>query len=260
MMSPGLLNKSYSLGFLEIFLDYKRGDRVETNFTRYRKPPIIAIKMNDMREQKYKIYINGKPVFLTTSEGMRELGIQPSKNAHVTHYIGKKKTIKQYLDLLNKNKDIQAVVLFYDDLPVLWNDFMECFTLLEAAGGYVRNEKGELLVFYRRGSWDMPKGKIDPGETPEQAAVREVQEETGLVHLKLGDFLAHTYHTYELKGKRILKKTWWYFMETPDLQLVPQTEEDIEEIRWVEPRAWLGSGVEVYPNIREVMEAALHAS
>lgn len=206
-----------------------------------------------MWEQKYKIYINGKPVFLTTTEGMQELGIQAGKNVHVAFYIGKKKVIKQYLDLLDKNREIRTVVLYCNDLQALWDDFVSCFTLQEAAGGYVLNEREELLVFYRRGSWDMPKGKIDPGETPEQAAVREVQEETGLVHLDLGPFLAFTYHTFEHKDKRILKKTWWYRMKTSDLDLVPQTEEDIEEIRWVEPRTWLESGVVVYPNIREVI-------
>lgn len=210
-----------------------------------------------MREQKYKIYINGKPVFLTTTEGMRELGIQADKTTHVAFYIGKKKVIKQYLDLLNKAHDIKAVVLYHDDLEMLWQDFMSCFTLLEAAGGYVLNEKKELLVFYRRGSWDMPKGKIDPGETPEQAAIREVQEETGLIQLQLGALLAHTYHTYELKGKKILKKTWWYSMQTSDTQLIPQTEEDIELILWVEPKSWLAEQAEVYPNIRDVIEAAL---
>lgn len=206
-----------------------------------------------MREQKYKIYINGKPVFLTTTEGMRELGIQPAKNIHVAYYIGKKKVIKQYLDLLDKNQAIEAIVLYCDRLDELWTDFQECFTLQEAAGGYVLNERSELLVFFRRGSWDMPKGKIDPGETPEQAAVREVQEETGLVHLTLGAFLGHTYHTFESKGKRILKKTWWYRMTTSDLDLIPQTEEDIEEIRWVEPASWIASEAVVYPNIKEVI-------
>lgn len=230
-----------------------------TNFTRFRKPPIIAIKTNDMREQKYKIYINGKPVFLSTTAGRQELGIQADKNTHVTFYIGKKKVIKQFLDLLDKNKEIRAVVLYCDDLQQLWEDFLSCFTLLEAAGGYVVNEQDELLVFYRRGSWDMPKGKIDPGETPEQAAVREVQEETGLVNLDLGAFLCHTYHTYEQKGKRILKKTWWYRMKTSDLQLIPQTEEDIEEIRWVEPKSWIAGDAVVYPNIREVILMGMQA-
>lgn len=207
--------------------------------------------------QNYKIYHNGTPVFLTTPEGAQSLGFKPDKVTYVAVYVGKKKVLRQYLDLLDKNKNIRAVVLYHPDLEMLRNDFQACFKTLEAAGGYVQNAQDELLVFYRRGSWDLPKGKIDPGETPEQAAVREVKEETGLLNIDLGSFLAHTYHTYELKGQRIFKKTWWYRMRTADTQLIPQTEEDIEEICWVTPRAWLESGVAVYPNIREVIELGL---
>lgn len=210
--------------------------------------------------QNYKIYHNGTPVFLTTPEGAQALGFQPDKVTYVALYVGKKKVLRQYLDLLDKNRNLRAVVLYHPDLEMLWADFKACLKVLEAAGGYVLNAHNELLVFYRRSSWDLPKGKIDPGETPEQAAVREVQEETGLVNVSLGDFLAYTYHIYEEKGQRILKKTWWYRMRTNDTQLVPQTEEDIEEIHWVAPRAWLESGVVVYPNIREVIEQGLGVS
>jgi len=207
--------------------------------------------------QNYKIYHNGAPVFLTTPEGAQTLGFQPDKVTYVAPYMGKKKVLRQYLDLLDKNRNVRAVVLYHPDLELLWSDFKDCFKVLEAAGGYVQNAQDELLVFYRRASWDLPKGKIDPGETPEQAAVREVQEETGLVNVTLGSFLAYTYHTYLLKNQRILKKTWWYRMKTTETLLVPQTEEDIEEIHWVEPKGWLESGVVVYPNIREVIELGL---
>ena len=203
--------------------------------------------------QNYKIYHNSIPVFLTTPAGVDELRVKPDKSTYIAPYLGKKKMIRQYLDLLDKNRDVRAVVLFYRELETLWADFQACFKVLEAAGGFVQNPQNELLVFYRRGSWDLPKGKIDPGETPEQAAVREVQEETGLINLALGNFITHTYHTYELKGERILKKTWWYRMKTADTQLIPQTEEDIEEIRWVDPKAWLTGGPVVYPNILEVI-------
>lgn len=213
-----------------------------------------------MTVQNYKIYHNGTPVFLTTPKGATELGIKQDKTTYVAPYLGKKKMLKQYLDLLDKNKNVRAVVIFYENLEVLWEDFQACFKVLEAAGGLVQNAQNELLVFFRRGSWDLPKGKIDPGETPEQAAVREVQEETGLVNLVLGNFIAHTYHTYELKGERILKKTWWYRMNTTDTQLVPQVEEDIEEIRWVKPGVWLTSGAAIYPNIRDIVEAFLRSS
>lgn len=205
----------------------------------------------------YKIYHNDIPVFLTTPAEVAQTGLQAGKLTHVAAYTGKKKMIRQYLDLLDKTPKTEAVLIHATDLEGLWTDFQACFKVLEAAGGYVLNGSGELLVFFRRDSWDMPKGKIDPGETPEQAAVREVQEETGLVTVHLGDFLAHTYHTYPMKDKQILKKTWWYRMTTPDTLLVPQTEEDIEEIQWVDPKAWLASGPAVYANILEVIRLGM---
>jgi len=206
-----------------------------------------------MGPQKYKIYVNGRPVFLATPDQASEIAIQADKNNFVAHYVGKKKLIMQFLDMLDKNKTVQAVVIYTDNLETLWADFQSCFKNLEAAGGYVQNQENQLLVFYRRSSWDMPKGKIDRGETPEAAAVREVQEETGLKKVTINGFLTHTWHTYVQKGQRILKKTWWYRMQTADRQLVPQTEEDIEEILWVVPASWIETEKTVYGSIRDVI-------
>jgi ADP-ribose pyrophosphatase YjhB (NUDIX family) len=215
--------------------------------------PIIWPK----KRQMYKIYINGTPVFLTTPENAAQLPWKTGKLSHNTPYLGKKKFIYHYLDLLEKNTQIEAVVLHSPQLDQLWADFQSCFKVQEAAGGFVLNPAGKLLVFFRRGSWDMPKGKIDPGETPEQAALREVQEETGLKQLVLADFLCHTYHTFQQKGQRILKKTWWYRMHTTQLDLTPQTEEDIEQIEWVDPGPWLLTQTLVYGNIRDVIQLGL---
>ncbi|MCC7245429.1 MAG: NUDIX hydrolase [Saprospiraceae bacterium] len=207
----------------------------------------------------YKVYHNGTPIFITNPAGARALGYITDKNTFVAPYVGKVKIIKNYLDKLDHSPNQRALVLFQEDVEQLWRDFQGCFKIIEAAGGYVLNQHDELLVFDRRGSWDMPKGKIDPGETPEQAAVREVMEETGLKNVDLGKFLLHTYHTYEQKDKRILKKTWWYHMRTTDTSVTPQTEEDILEIRWVTPKPWLDSGVTVYSNIRDVIEQGMTA-
>jgi len=205
----------------------------------------------------YKIYIQNTPLFIAATHQIPDTGITNGLNTPIAPYVGKKKLFLQYYDMLHKNKKVEAVVLHHANLDVIWTDFLDMFTMQEAAGGLVQNQDNQLLVFYRRGSWDMPKGKIDPGETPEQAAVREVQEETGIQHLDLGPFITHSYHTFEQKDRRLLKKTWWYTMKTTDTQLIPQTEEDIEEIKWVNARQWLDSGVVIYPNIREIVAKSI---
>lgn len=205
----------------------------------------------------YKVYVNGVPFYMGTPDSTGDLGLIMDKNAYNAPYLGKRKQIKQYLDMLDKKPNVTAVVLYADNPEALWADFKSCFTILEAAGGYVLNANQQLLVFYRRGSWDMPKGKIDPGESPEEAAVREVNEETGLQHLELGAHLMDSWHTYTQKGERILKKTWWYAMRTADTKVVPQTEEDIERIEWVDPKVWVASSPSVYRSILDVIECGM---
>lgn len=204
-------------------------------------------------EQKYKVYVNGTPVFLGTPESVGELGLLPSKDVYAVPYLGKKKQIRQYLDMLDKNPSVRTVAFYGEDADALWADFCACFERIDAAGGLVTDPEGRLLVFFRRGYWDLPKGKIDPGESPEAAALREVREETGLSELTLGPFVAHTWHTYREKGERILKCTWWYRMQAIQTDTVPQTEEDIEEIRWVEPASWLASKPNLYASLREIV-------
>jgi len=105
-----------------------------------------------------------------------------------------------------------------------------------AAGGLVTNEKGELLMIYRRDKWDLPKGKLDEGESIAECAVREVSEETGITGIVLGRLIDIGYHEYFDKWIKdaVVKETHWYAMTAPGNQeLVPQTEEDITEIRWV---------------------------
>lgn len=105
-----------------------------------------------------------------------------------------------------------------------------------AAGGLVLNEKNDILMIFRRGKWDLPKGKLDEGEKIEDCAVREVMEETGLTQLDLGRLLVITQHTYfdQWIKKDVIKQTHWYLMKASlDQPLVPQTTEDIESIEWV---------------------------
>jgi len=107
--------------------------------------------------------------------------------------------------------------------------------IIKAGGGLVRNGEGELLLIFRRGKWDLPKGKLDEGETIEACALREVEEETGVKHLALGELISVTWHEYFDKwlNEDVIKETHWFRMNVAGVPaLVPQTEEDITAIEW----------------------------
>lgn len=145
--------------------------------------------------------------------------------------------------------------------PLILNDkdelvnFSKGKLIIEAAGGMVYNKMGELLMMFRRGQWDMPKGKLDDGETIEHCALREVEEETGLSTLKLTAALQTTYHTYAYQGNTVLKPSHWFRMEyTGNETLAPQLEEDITELRWVNKLEATELIKNAYPSIREMIE------
>ena len=124
-----------------------------------------------------------------------------------------------------------------------------------AAGGIVENEMGEILLQLRKGKWDLPKGKLDEGETIEQCAVREVEEECGLQYIDLGELVGVTHHHYTEKGRDIDKETYWYAMKVyGDQQLVPQVEEDILELKWVKENELSPYLQNTYDNIIEIIE------
>ena len=134
--------------------------------------------------------------------------------------------------------------------------FCKEFKIIEAGGGLIRNDKDEYLLIYRHGKWDLPKGKLDKGEKPDAAAVRECEEECGLQHIRLKDFLMHTYHIYPYKGNWALKKTWWYNMESNEKQLTPQLEENITKAEWMSREKIKGALKNTYANIKDVLAGA----
>jgi len=201
----------------------------------------------------YKIYINGTPLYLGTKEELRFPGSEKGEPLRL-FYSGKRKFILNVVDQLEKSSRFSYAALYCEDVQKLWEDFQSIYKCINAAGGAIFNEEGKILVIFRRGYWDLPKGKVDKGETPEQTALREVNEETGLKMLKLLDPLCKTRHTYQLKRKRILKTTFWYKMIAEDSALTPQREEDIEIAEWVDLDRFLKSlPGPVYGSILDVL-------
>jgi len=125
-----------------------------------------------------------------------------------------------------------------------------------AAGGLVYNEKEELLMIFRRDKWDLPKGKLDEGETIEACAVREVEEETGVQQIQLGALIGITLHEYfdKYSAQDVVKETHWYAMRVKGVpQLIPQTEEDITEIQWASSGQVQQNLQNSYANIVEIV-------
>jgi len=127
----------------------------------------------------------------------------------------------------------QLLILTTEPLKA-FKAFAADYTLIEAAGGIIRNQKGEILFIYRNKKWDLPKGKREEGESIRKTALREVNEETGLNDLIIKDKLPSTLHIYSEKNQKILKKTHWYEMLSVNPEaLKPQTEEGISKVKWV---------------------------
>ena len=202
----------------------------------------------------YKIYINETPLLLQDISARSKEKLDAEKVLQA-RYVGKQKSLFHYIDLLEKNPKVDEIRLLATDLEKLWEDFTDLYKIIKAAGGVVTNPKGEILFILRMGWWDLPKGKIEKGESIEDAALREVEEETGCSGLKLGRKLIETYHTYKTKkGKRILKKTYWFHMEAEKQDLVPQTEDNIELAEWMSTESFFQKDRVVYRNILDVLE------
>ena len=133
------------------------------------------------------------------------------------------------------------------------------FKVIEAAGGIVVNDNTELLFIFRRGKWDLPKGKMDENESPENAALREIEEETGAKQLVFKEKLAATYHFYNNYGEDVLKITHWYLLNSHcDQILTPQTEEDITAIKWFSQNELDLPLSNTFPTISDLIEVYLN--
>ncbi len=147
-------------------------------------------------------------------------------------------TIDTIVDLLkkmtkNKFKKIYSITITLRDLKNVMRSVKKMFKIIKAGGGVVENGKKEILFIYRLKKWDLPKGKLDKGESIKECAIREVEEETK-VKVNCKKKIISTWHTYLQNRKYILKKTTWFLMESvDDSEMKPQKKEKIEKVEWM---------------------------
>ncbi len=161
--------------------------------------------------------------------------------------------IDKFLVYLKQNnvKKLDEITFTVGDYDGVVKDLKKDYTIIKAAGGLIL-KSGEVLMIQRLKKWDLPKGKLDKGEKPKEAAVREVEEECN-IKVRLGKKICHTWHTYKQNGKRILKKTYWYKMYClDDSEMKPQVEENIEATVWMNEKELREAFYNTYPSIRDV--------
>ena len=168
----------------------------------------------------YKVFVNDKPIIITSST---------KKQNNFPVFIFKNIVFDEIIYKL-KNESISGINLYSSDLENDWGLFLKNMEVVPAAGGLVLNAEKEALFIYRNDVWDLPKGKIEKGESIEEAAIREVEEECGIFNLVIQKELITTYHIYYQKGIK-LKQTYWFLMySNDDRKLTPQLEEGITEV------------------------------
>ena len=163
--------------------------------------------------------------------------------------------------LKNENlPHLQSITLVSENKEATEDQIKSQYKVVKAAGGVVRNEHGKVLMMYRLKKWDLPKGKLDKGESFKVAAVREVEEECN-VKAKLEEKICTTYHTYTHKNEAILKQTKWYSMELlDDSKMAPQFEEDIEKLEWMDRKQIHTALINSYYSIRYVLKKYFYES
>jgi 8-oxo-dGTP pyrophosphatase MutT (NUDIX family) len=203
--------------------------------------------------QKYAVYWNQKVLFFNNPQGIHQ---QLDK---VIVCPGSDSTALQEAISMLKNSEDDYCQIFMSDIDFeLGMAFLKKqLHFIMAAGGIVETPDQQSLFIHRLGCWDLPKGKLEKGEKMKDAAVREVEEECS-IRVERGKKICNTWHSYNLDGKRILKKTAWYVMDClDDKKMKPQKEEGIDAIRWMTEKEAVEALHDSYKSILEVLNCHL---
>ena len=169
----------------------------------------------------YKVFINKLSIILT------------SKNKSLSQENSFLLTSITLNEILKKVRKHKKIFLYHPKKSELLKVFKSKIKVIFASGGIVKNDNNQILFIYRRGKWDLPKGKAEKGESIRETAVREVIEETGIEKLKIEKYFSNTFHIVRNNKKYFLKETSWFLMSSNFKgKLKPQLNEGIKSVKW----------------------------
>ena len=193
----------------------------------------------------HQIFVGDKPIILTT---------EVEQESNFKNYLLKTVNIGKVLKDL-ASKKINEVRLIAEDETTMLKEFLKLLPNVIAAGGKVFNQSGEVLFIYRNDKWDLPKGKAERRETIDKAAIREVEEETGVQGLSITKPLEMTYHIFKRNGKHRIKVTYWFEMSTDyEGELLPQEKEGITKVQWLNADQMKIALANSYANIKLLVD------
>jgi len=196
----------------------------------------------------YKVFIDHKPIVIRKNA----IFSTNSEQVFAEDIIRFPQDIEDKLSGVSIQNPLQIVSKNVEDD---FKRFFKNYQLVLAAGGMVQSKVG-VLVIERNGYWDIPKGKMEEGETPEESALREIEEECGIHGHVIEQLLTITYHTYVYKGQQVLKKTYWYKLNYSGTDvLIPQGEEGITRVEWFQSNRFSEIRENTYGSIHEVLDA-----
>ncbi len=194
----------------------------------------------------YKVFVNNTPIILSTKKSIEDYKMIPIKEADfptiIRDILSKENAGEEVKYHLYHKKEDRLIEHLYNKLPVII-----------AGGGKVYNKNKEILFIRRNGKWDLPKGKAEKNEDMETAAIREVEEETGVSGLEITKFLYRSYHVFKRSGEFRLKVTYWFEMKTEyEGELIPQKDEGITKVKWKDRKKARKALLDSYANIKQL--------
>ena len=195
----------------------------------------------------YKVYYNDRVILF----GNIKKDIPKWKGVKTFAY--PEDTVASIWKRFKKNGKLKEVYIAGNEKKILI-EIIALFNLVKAGGGLVKNKAGEYLLIFRNRKWDLPKGKLEKGETARTGAKREVEEECGIKGVKIVSPLQETYHIYELQGRLNIKQTKWFDMSySGDKKTKPQKEEGIAKAVWVKKAGITKLHKNMYPSIADIL-------